>query len=209
MQKGTRWTYEGEVAWQPPGENAKAQSKQLQWQMEVLDSTVRGRYRAALLRGHPGDLAWYEESRKPGCYILLAVDNRKFYLSQCKPTQSQEGLSLPDGDLAGLMRDGDLIFKLPLRQGDVFGAEPDRGERQDTFYEWSVEEVRPATLRRIVGISFDKPPTDYVIIYRTMPDHQIATYVPGIGLTAYVYSHHGTVSDVDMKLVKYQPPAPE
>jgi hypothetical protein len=206
MQTGTRWIYQGEVAWQPAAQGSKAQTKQMQWEMKVVDSVERGRYKVALIVGHPADLAWYDEGREGGCHILIASDNEKFYLSRCSPGASQERLSLPGGDLAELVHDEDLIFKLPLHQGEVFGAEPDRGEREDTFYEWSVEEVRPAALHRIAGISFDRPQPEYVIIYRTMPDHQIATYVPGIGLTAYVYSHHGTVSEVDMKLVKFEPP---
>ena len=205
-QKGTRWTYEGEVSWQAPGGGIHIEKAQLQWQMEVVDSIERGPLKVALISGHPGDLAFYDENRKRGCYLLLVADNRYVYLRRCDPMLSREKLSLPDGGLEGLIHEEDLIFKLPLHQGEVFGPEQGRGQRDDTFYEWSVEEVRPAAPRGIAGVSFDKPQTEYVVICRTMPDHQIATYIPGVGLTHYVYSHHGTASDVDMKLVRFDSP---
>ena len=59
MRKGTRWVYRGEVAWQT---SRKARStRRLDWTMEVVDSVQRGRYKVALVLGHPKDLIWYEE----------------------------------------------------------------------------------------------------------------------------------------------------
>src|SRR5438093_11723610 len=78
MRKGTVWIYRGEVAWEA-GEVHRAR---LDWKMEVMDSVQRGRYKVALVLGHPKDLTWYEEVRKRGCHILIAVDNTKFYLGE-------------------------------------------------------------------------------------------------------------------------------
>jgi hypothetical protein len=44
---------------------------------------------------------------------------------------------------------------------------------------------------------------EYVLMYRTTPDHQIAAYAIGIGLTEFVYSHHGTPAEVRMKLTEF------
>ena len=55
MRKGTRWIYRGEVAWQASG---KAHGTRLDWTMEVVDSVQRGRYKVALVLGHPKDLIW-------------------------------------------------------------------------------------------------------------------------------------------------------
>jgi hypothetical protein len=44
--------------------------------------------------------------------------------------------------------------------------------------------------------------TVYRSIYRTNPDHVIVDFVPKLGVVRYVYEHHGTVSSVDVKLVK-------
>jgi hypothetical protein len=208
MPKGTRWTYRGEVAWQTNGEGAKVHSKRLDWTMEVVDSVQRGRFKVALVRGHPKDLTWYEEGRKPGCHILIAVDNTKFYLGECEPSASPETLILPEGDLSGLIDEERLILKFPLRQGDTFGGDPARGVK-DGMYAWCVQAMRQATLGQISGISPARPRMEFVLTYRTNPDHEVDTYVPGIGLTSYVYSHHGTVSDVNVNLVVFQRPNPK
>jgi hypothetical protein len=204
MEKGTRWVYEGDISWQAAGEGPKIHKKHLRWEMEVVENISRDRYTAAMLRGHPSDLTWYEEGRDRGCYILLAVDGKMFYLSDCPPNTSQRKPNLSEADIAALTKLDNLIFKLPLRQGDLFGNDPDRG-RPDTMYAWHVEAVRPATMVRIPGDPVRRPKTEYVLAFRTLPDHQIATYVPGIGLTAFEYSHHGTVSEVHMKLAQFLP----
>ena len=206
MRKGTRWIYRGEVASQTSG---KVLSTQLDWTMEVVDNVQRGRYNVALILGHPKDLTWYEKGRKPGCHILIAVDNTKFYLGECGPFASHERLILPEGDLTGLTGEERLILKFPLRQADTFGGDPERGPRMDGMYDWYVQAVRQTTLGLISGITPAKPRMEYVLTYRTNPDHEVDTYVPGIGLTAYVYSHHGTVSDVNVRLVDFQTPVPK
>ena len=192
MRKGTRWVYRGEVAWQT---SRKARStRRLDWTMEVVDSVQRDRYKVALVLGHPKDLIWYEEGRKPGCHILIAVDNTKYYLRECEPAASREKLILPEGDLTGLTGEENLILKFPLRQADTFGGDPEPNAK-DGMYAWYVQAVRQTP-----------PRTEYVLTYRTNPDHEIDTYVTGIGLTAFVYSHHGTVSEVNVKLVDFQAP---
>jgi hypothetical protein len=205
MQKGTRWIYRGEIAWQAAGEGAKVHTSRLDWKMEIVDSVLRGRYKEALVLGHPSDLTWYEDGREPGCYILIGVDDRRFYLNRCKPFASREKLMLSDGDLNALIDEEHLILKFPLRQGDSFGNNPGR-EVNDGMYAWFVQAVRKAALFDVRGVSSAVPRTEYVLTYQTNPDHQIDTYVPGIGLTAYTYSHHGTVSEVNVKLVEFHSP---
>lgn len=130
--------------------------------MEVVDSVQYGRYRAVLILGHPKDLIRYDERRKPGCYILIAVENAKFYLVTCGPAVSREKLYV------------DAVKKAPSGQ--------------------------------IRGVPSARPRMEHTLIYRTNPDHQVAAWLPGIGLTAYVYSHHGTASEVNMKLVEFHVP---
>lgn len=208
MRKGTRWTYRGDVAWQAVGEGAEVHRSRLDWKMEIVDSAQRGPYKLALVLGHPKDLTWYEAGRKPGCYVLIGVNDKRFYLNGCAPSPSREKLVLPQGDLTDLTNWESLILEIPCRRGAIFGEDPERGLK-DGMYAWFVQAVRPATPMQIGGILPGGPRTEHVLTYRTLPDHQVATYVPGIGLTAYVYSHHGTVSDVDMKLVEFQTPGPK
>ena len=205
VRKGAHWLYRGTVSWLPAGKNAEVQVKQLTWETTVVDAVAIGKYTVALILGHPSDLAFSEGGPAKGSYILVVANNREIYFDRCEPAVSLEQLKLSDFRLAQLTAKRNLIFKLPLREGETFGAAPDRGERDDTFYEWSVESVGPAK-QQIAGFPSDKERMAYTLIYRTMPDHQISTYVPGIGLTAYIYSHHGTPSEVDMKLVKVDLP---
>jgi hypothetical protein len=198
MQTGAWWLYRGEVAW--TGDRSRVYRKQLDWKMEVAETVQSGRYKAALLIGHPGDLTWYEAGRGRGCYVLIAVDGKRFYLRRYSLPPSR--ITLADLDLAALIDDQNLILKLPIAQGDSFGADPRRGIN-DGMYEWCVEAVRRATLQRIHGISGKGPWTEYLLAYRTNPDHEVETYVPGIGLTAYIYSHHGTASEVNVKLIEF------
>jgi len=207
MRKGTRWIYRGDVAWQAIGGGTKVERSRLDWTMEVVDDMRGGRYKAALIRGHPQDLRWYEVGRERGCDILIGVDDKEFHLIGCAPSASRQKLSLTEDDLRAMINEENLIFRLPIRQGDSFGGDPER-RVNDGMYEWYVQAVRRATLGDIRGISIARSWTEYVLAYRTNPDHEVGTYVPGIGLTAYVYSHHGTVSDVNLKLIEFQPPSP-
>ncbi|MFN7996287.1 MAG: hypothetical protein U0Q18_21930 [Bryobacteraceae bacterium] len=201
MHKGSYWIYRGEVAWAGSGETAPAHKKTVTWKMEIADSAQRGRYTVALVLGHPKDLTWYEEGRERQCSLLIAVDAAKFFLGACggKPGEIH---GLPQGDIAPSLARAELFFKYPLQADEVFGGDPSV-QRDDTMYAWMVQAVRPARLRGIKGVQASGKRMEYELTYRTMPDHQIETYVPGIGLTRYVYSHHGTTSEVDVRLVEF------
>jgi hypothetical protein len=202
MKAGTRWIYRGEVAWQEI--NGTQVSKAiLTWTMRVVDSFESGRYTVALLSGHPRDLTWYERGRNPGCYFLIRVDGSRYYLRECAATDSRERLHLRPGDLPKLV-DDDLIIKLPLHKGDVFGRD-DEDKRQDTMYGWLVSSIGPARLGLVMG-AVPRPRTPYVLTYRTNPDNLTETYDPGIGLTSFDYSHNGTTSEVHVKLVDFHSP---
>ena len=208
MGKGTHWIYRGDVAWQATGNDATVHKSRLDWNMEIVDNIQRGHYRAALIRGHPSDLARYEQGRARGCDVLIGVDNERFYLVQCNSSASREKLTLTERQLSSMITNDNLIFRLPIAQGDSFGGDPERGVN-DGMYAWYAQTIRPATLKGISGITGAGPWTEYILTYRTNPDHEIDTYVPGIGLTAYVYSHHGSVSEVNVKLIQLQLPKPD
>ena len=92
----------------------------------------------------------------------------------------------------------ELILQLPLHTGDLFGR--DRADRPDTFYAWYVESAAPVPpdVQRLQPGLRDSV---YTLIYPTMPDHQRIRFVPGLGITGYLYNHHGTVAEADAVLV--------
>jgi hypothetical protein len=59
MRKGTHWIYRGDVSNSNLDQNF---DQTLNWEMEVADSMNRGRYKVALIIGHPDDLTFYEEA---------------------------------------------------------------------------------------------------------------------------------------------------
>jgi hypothetical protein len=44
----------------------------------------------------------------------------------------------------------------------------------------------------------------YVLGYRTLPDEETLTLVPGIGITSFAYVHHGTIVEANVHLVAYR-----
>ena len=193
MTRGTYWVYRGRVAW---GDEKEAT---VEWKSEVVESATRGRFKIAVLLGHPWDLPWYEPGRGRGCYLLIADSNTRFYL-----TQDEGACSIPEGEPGEDLTDyQNLILVMPAKAGDLFGQDPEAPPREDTMYAWSVDKLENAPLAGIKGVAPAIPRTACVLRYSTFPDHQIVTYVPGIGVTAYEYMHHGTVSAVDVKLVEF------
>lgn len=179
------------------------ESKQISWKSEITDFVQDGRFKVALLLGYPADLAWYSDQTERGCYLFISVDDRDFYLHRV-----ESACRLPKQNFADLFKQEELVLRLPLKRGDEFGGFTDGPQRlNECRYDWCVEEVRKTTLPGIKGISATSHFTAYELFFRTNPDHQIATWVPGIGLTRFVYSHHGTVSDVDVALVEFNKPA--
>jgi hypothetical protein len=96
----------------------------------------------------------------------------------------------------------DLILRLPLHTGDLFGRDP--AERHDAFYAWVVEGAGPVpvSVRRVRPGVTDSL---YSVVYRTTPDYTLVGFVPGLGVVHYMYSHHGTTAETDAWLVAYRP----
>ena len=77
LKKGTYWIYRGETKFLVPRKNAAGDEKQkgvaneeksevLTWKMEVIDTLERPNVFAALIKGGPWDLAWYEPGKARG-----------------------------------------------------------------------------------------------------------------------------------------------
>ncbi len=202
LSAGTTWVYRGTGKWTQSASGEVAE-KPLTWTMQVLETLTRGQVTAAVVKGYPLDLAHFEEGMAPGDYLIVRVGAARCYL--IRPPRVEETLRRlrdPNDPLAGLVREDEIILDAPLVAGKVYG-EANQMTRQDRLYFWIVEDARPAELRGIRGVSPAVRKTEYEITHRTLPDHQVVYFVPGIGITRYVYGHHGTVSDTDVKLVEF------
>lgn len=194
MSKGTYWIYSGKVKWTLDNSNRTAE-KQIQWKMEVIDSWRSGEIEAALLKGHPADLAWYEPNQGPGEY-LLARRGTTFFFTPERAKEVFEALRRGRWDVT----QDEIFFKVPLAVGKRF-CEPDEVQRTDGHYCWIVDSKKEAVLN-IAGVP-PRPVPQYLLAYFTNPDHELDFIVPGVGITRWVYDHHGTVADVDVRLIEF------
>lgn len=195
MEKGTYWIYQGTVKWQEATSPA-TRKKNVVWKMEVVDSLHKGEISAALIKGHPADLAWYDPDKKPGDYLIVRNRDRFYFLRDAAAVSAYHDLANA-GRLPGEQH---IFFVLPLKPGKHF-CDPGEQKNPNGFYCWVVEKLWPAGWMGIQGIS---PSTGikYQLSYRTVPDYELAYLVPRVGITRWLYSHHGTMSDVDVALIR-------
>jgi hypothetical protein len=190
------------VKWTNP-EARRVEEESVEWKMEIVETVTRGHVMAAVVQGHPSDLAHYREGRAPGTYLIVRVGPAKFYLLRGK--RAQEALARlrdPDDLLHNLVNEDEIFLDGPLFAGKVFG-ETGQLTRQDLNYVWVVEEERSSRLENVKGV----PPglrTVFRLRHRTLPDREEIEFVPEVGIIRYAYAHHGTVSEVDVRLVEYQ-----
>jgi hypothetical protein len=202
LATGTYWIYRGPVKWTPVN-SSEVNEQVLSWKMEVTETIQREHVLGAVLKGHPMDLAWYEEGKAPGDYLIVRVSGHQFYLlTGQRMEDALAKLRDKDDDLIGVVHDDELFLDLPLTIGKVFG-EAFQITRQDGSYYWIVEGEEQVRLADVHGVPTGTTATEYQLAFLARTDSQRVGYVPGIGLTHYAYVHHGSVAEADLKLVEY------
>ncbi len=196
--KGAMWTYQGVVKWELKG---KAQQKTLTWKMSVTDKIERADGVVGyVMNGHPFDLAFYEDGKKPSDYLYLAKANRVYQITllDAKPIERVKN----SGDaLVDLLVDDNLVFDFPFTVGKKFGPAQLTANSDGMNY-WTVTEQKQTTLLGVKGIA-NPEVIESTLNFKTNPDNQSVFMVPSIGITRFVYHHNGTLSDVDVKLIEY------
>jgi len=172
--------------------------------MEVIEVIKREPVVGYVMQGHPLDLAWYEEKRKPSDYVIIRLKPDKFYMTSTKVINR-----LRDGNdsLSGLVTEGQLFLEFPLLPQKKFCA-TENITRLDGMYCWDVGGGEKILLSGVRGIVSTELMTMYTLYFATLPDHEIVHFVPTVGFTHFEYVHHGTVSEVDMQLVEYHAGSP-
>jgi hypothetical protein len=194
---GTCWTYEGTVKW-TAGDQVK--EKAVRWQMEVLNTIVRGDVTGYHMRGHPRELAWYVEGQEPGEYAILRVGSDRFYYGS---VGSYQRLKDENDDLSGLIREEDLFLSLPLDEGKRF-CETEQILREDGMYCWLTGKGEPIQMKNVAGLTMAAPLMEYPVLKSTGPDQMVVGFTPGIGITTFSYIHHGTVAEVNLTLTEFK-----
>lgn len=227
---GNAWIYEGEVWWIPRGFR-QIFREQITWTMEITDVKRRGPWAAAILHGHPYDLVWYEQGRERGTYMLLMRDRkggapRVYLLRGHRVWEAWRRLQDRKDKLKDLARPDEVVLDLPLKAGKRFcpakpadgpgsgpskpatpaAPAPTRGSAAGGPGCWSVSDRVPADLRAVRGAGSVAEPTVFSVSQRGPAEHEVWTFVPGLGFTSYAYGHSGEISAVELKLVDFHAP---
>lgn len=202
LARGSYWVYEGDVTYNlTPNQVTTATMRR---RMQVEDVISGADFRAALIKGGPWDLALYANGKPAGDYLIVTISDATYF---AEGEQAREIFkTLHDMGLTHEVRDTlaeNVWFRTPLHPNGIY-CPPDQLGRDDRMYCWSVMATKSDRVAAVKGVKAEAR-TVYELAFRTSPDSQTVSIVPGIGIIHYTYSHHGTPSEVDVKLVEYHP----
>lgn len=203
MEKGVTWVYEGRVKWTTPDtQPPKVNEENVRWNVTVTDAVrVRG-VSAILLSGGPWDLAWYEPGVQPGKHLIIRIGGTYYLLHDDDAVSTFADIKAEKVDGFEERLTDDVWFKAGMRADDSFCA-PDI-EAQAPMYCWNVASVVTGKSLKVAGVPPSLRTTEYQLVFRTGPDHEVLTLVPGVGITEWEYAHHGTVAETSLKLVEFR-----
>jgi hypothetical protein len=200
LKPGNFWIYRGRVEWVDTNQKSGTASREITWKSQIMEDSTHGQIKAWLVRGSVADLPWYSPETQPQDHLWIVYQDR-FYALPMQPdllTRFHD----PGDNLMDLIDSEQPMIQLPLRQNEctkpLHAQEPET--RTDLFYCWHFEDKQPQAIH-VKGVH-SQTADGWQLWYRSMPDHQIWSLVPGIGFVAYDFSHHGTVSEVHMKLIE-------
>jgi hypothetical protein len=197
---GRYWIYAGRIAFQQGEKTFEREIKD--WRCEIVEAAAGKKFRAALMKGHPHDLAWYEDGKQPSLRILVMTDAGAFHEVIEGDTAAEFATLKKTGALPkGMLTVDTLIFKRDMKPDDRFG-DPE-ATKNGPRYCWVVEGVKKgAALPGIKGLLPQSMFTTYDLAYLTSPDDTHMQFTPMVGFVSYAYHHHGTRGDCDLKLVE-------
>ena len=204
LAQGARWVYAGTLI-RTMGQG-RVETNAVRLTCEVLESQVERGHLVAKLRDFPLSLSPWDGPQTNACDVIIRTPAGAFHALEANQARHVLArLADPQDPLDDLLDVETQVLAWPLRAGQRWG-EVAAIPRLDGMYCWQVESQQAERLFGIAGVTWWRQQTVFEIIYRTNPDHVIARFVPGIGLLATDYVHHGTPGEVHLKLVKFHPP---
>jgi hypothetical protein len=197
LKQGTYWIYQGTVKWTIPN-SADIAEEVITWKMEVKRVFQRNDIVGYEMLGAPWDLAWYEEGKEPSKYGIIQAGG-KFYRTSLEAVWR---LMDETDVLRALVNENQIFLDIPLIFGKKF-CDTFSISRADGMYCWTVGDAIQADTANIKGVDASAALIEFPIYNGTMPDHSQIQFIPGIGISRYVYRHHGTISEVDVHLIEY------
>ena len=204
IAEGTAWVYQGVVRWGRYG-SEDTKEREVIWKMETGQVIRHGALVAAVLKGFPADLNWTTGNPDPRDSLLVVNGGNHYYF--VNPLHFRSAMIRVQAELEplkGLMSETDLLFRLPLTQGEkLCGADVIVREENASMFCWHVGPELPIDLKGIKGIPAGKRPS-YDIHYLTVVDETEVQIVPGIGITRYEYHRHTSPADTILNLTEFQ-----
>ena len=191
LEKGNTWIYRGPVEWTKQNSN-QVEKKIIEWKMEVIEIFLKPQLKIARIKGHPEDLIWYEKGTPRGEYLIIVLENQKYYIvSLIEPFRKEiiNAFEVKDGALVDKSKTTRQFLELPLEIGSKFAIEKDK---KDDNYCWRCNEIKEKNGKK-----------EYLLIHDTNPDQTVLGFTPGIGITSFRYDHSGTVASCNLELVKF------
>lgn len=200
LKAGNSWVYKGSAEWYDENQPDQTANQEITWKVEISEQAEHGDLRAFLVKGSFDDLSFYGPDTKPGEYLWIVYQGR-FYSHPADPGVLARFHNAKDS-LTDLVQQDDPMLQLPLKLNVCTSAlQPEeQPARDDLLYCWHLEEKQNTELK-ISGVPPDSRDV-WQAWLQTNPDSTIEAFAPGIGFVSYDYSHHGTTSEVHLKLVE-------
>jgi len=199
LKPGNYWVYQGEAEWADASAANGIAKSHIRWKTEVLEEVDHGETKAYLVKGSVLDLPWYQPGQEPALSVWLFYQGRLFTTDQfdvARFRNPEDSLT----DVLNAQKQEDPILDFPLQTKHCARALYAQQVRADHMYCWYAEMSREKAVK--VGDNSFSNVDVWTAAFRTNPDHQILTFADGIGITGYDYSHHGTTSEVHLKLAE-------
>jgi len=100
--------------------------------------------------------------------------------------------------------EADMLLDLPLVEEKTFG-ETSQLLSGTPMYVYRVEGKTTFSAAAVKGLTLAGTFDEFSISLSTGPDTTTWKFTHGIGFTGYIYSHHGTTSEVNCHLVEFRP----
>jgi hypothetical protein len=191
LKQGNTWHYEGHARWTIGIDVGTKHinhlhNAEVRWTARVTRSLSAKGTTAAIISGFPLAFSIDDPEHQPGYAVV--TETKKGVFVQLADSE-KEGEAIAALALVG-QKQGDQIFRFPIRVGDCVGDEPKAPAQE---YCWLVRQ----RVREPQGIGWD-------MLFYTLPDEQSFYLVPGLGITRFSYRHHGTIIEVNVRLSSYQ-----
>ncbi len=202
LATGTAWVYTANVKSEVDGKDL---SETLSWTTEITSVVVRENLVVAKGSGLPTDLTFYEKGVKPAPFIMVMAGPWKLFVMQnAEKIKEVWEKAVNDESLSESVTEADLLLDLPLVEGKPFG-ETSQLVSGNPMFVYTVEGKAPFSAAAVKGLNASDKLEEVSITLSANTDQTTWKFTQGVGFTGFVYSHHGSTSEVVCRLIEFRP----